>query len=178
MKPTSLFLFLLLITLSACSTQSTSTHVKQPSTQSVTKIEYSTDFEKIEKSDDEWKSELTGEQFYILRQKGTEPAGTSELLSNKSEGVYVCAGCQLPLFKSDTKFKSGTGWPSFYDAISDKHVTTEKDVSYGMVREEILCGRCDGHLGHVFDDGPNPTGLRYCVNGLSLDFVPKTDNEE
>ncbi len=125
---------------------------------------------KVVLSEEEWKSRLSSEEFRILRQKGTERAFTGPYLNNKSEGTYNCAGCSLPLFSSDTKFKSGTGWPSFYDEIGDQNVLEIQDFSHGMIRTEIVCGRCDGHLGHVFSDGPRPTGLRYCVNGAALSF--------
>jgi peptide-methionine (R)-S-oxide reductase len=129
---------------------------------------------KIEKSEAEWKKELTDEEYYILREKGTERAFTGDLLNNKKEGTYTCAACALPLFESNTKFKSGTGWPSFYAPIAVENVVEEEDKQFGMVRTEVLCGRCDGHLGHVFNDGPKPTGLRYCLNSVSLDFVEKS----
>jgi len=130
-------------------------------------------FEKIEKTEAEWRAQLTDFQYYILREKGTERAFTSELLDNKEKGVYVCAACGLPLFSSESKFKSGTGWPSFYQPINEVNVAEEQDFSYGMVRTEVLCARCDGHLGHVFPDGPKPTGLRYCINGAALKFEKK-----
>ncbi|MBM3462623.1 MAG: peptide-methionine (R)-S-oxide reductase MsrB [Armatimonadetes bacterium] len=128
------------------------------------------DFEVV-KSDAEWRKTLSQDQFYILRQKGTEQAFTGAYWNNHDEGVYVCAGCGATLFASKTKFDSGTGWPSFYMPISLKALHTEKDTAYGMVRVEVMCGRCGGHLGHVFDDGPKPTGLRYCINSASLKFT-------
>ncbi len=125
---------------------------------------------KIVKSEAEWKKELTEQEFYILRQKGTERSFTGDLLKNKDKGIYVCAACDLPLFDSETKFKSGTGWPSFWEPINGINVAEESDNSHGMRRVEVLCNRCGGHLGHVFDDGPKPTGLRYCINSVSLNF--------
>ncbi len=128
---------------------------------------------KVEKSAEQWKAELTEDEYYVLREEGTERAFTGEFWDNKEEGTYVCAGCQLPLFSSATKFKSGTGWPSYWEPIREGHVGEHKDTRYGMVRAEVHCNRCGGHLGHVFDDGPQPTGLRYCINSVSLDFIPK-----
>jgi peptide-methionine (R)-S-oxide reductase len=126
--------------------------------------------EKIELSDDEWKLKLSPDKFNVLRKKGTERPFTGALLHNKEEGMYVCGGCGLELFRSDTKFNSGSGWPSFFNVVDKENIITETDMGFGMVRTEIMCARCGGHLGHVFDDGPGPTGLRYCVNSLSLDF--------
>ncbi|MBM0743088.1 peptide-methionine (R)-S-oxide reductase MsrB [Phormidium sp. CLA17] len=125
----------------------------------------------ITKTETEWRKILTPEQFYVLRKHGTEPAGTSPLDKEYRQGVFACAGCDLPLFKSDTKFDSGTGWPSFYAPIAGATATTT-DTSFLMTRVEVHCRRCGGHLGHVFDDGPAPTGDRYCMNGVALNFSP------
>ncbi len=126
----------------------------------------------ITKTPDEWRKILTPEQFQVLREHGTERAGTSPLDKNYATGTYECAGCDLPLFSSETKFNSGTGWPSFYKPL-DNAVGNTVDKTYFMTRTEVHCRRCGGHLGHVFEDGPPPTGLRYCMNGVSLKFVPK-----
>ncbi len=127
---------------------------------------------KIDKSDDEWRSALTDEQYYVLRQEGTERAFTSPLNHEKREGMFVCAGCGKHLFSAETKFDSGTGWPSFYAPVEPDSVTEHVDRRLFMKRTEIRCSDCDGHLGHVFPDGPAPSGLRYCMNGVALDFRP------
>jgi peptide-methionine (R)-S-oxide reductase len=125
-----------------------------------------------QKTDADWKTTLTPEQFHVLREHGTERAGTSPLNREKREGSFNCAGCGAPLFTSDTKFESGTGWPSFYRPIEGA-IGTTTDRTYGMTRVEVHCAQCGGHLGHVFPDGPPPTGERYCMNGVSLEFEPK-----
>lgn len=126
---------------------------------------------RVEKSEDEWRQQLTPQQFLIARGKGTERPFCGNLLDNKKQGVYVCVCCGLPLFSSSSKFNSGTGWPSFFRPIAEENIAYAEDHSYGMHRVEILCARCDGHLGHVFPDGPEPTGQRFCVNSESLRFV-------
>ena len=135
--------------------------------------------EKLQKSDAEWRSELTPEQYEVLRQKGTERAFTGAYWDEKGEGTYRCAGCGQELFSSDTKFDSGTGWPSFWDPMADDRVETRSDNSLFMRRTEVVCARCGGHLGHVFDDGPRDRGgLRYCINSASLRFIHRDDMEK
>ena len=129
--------------------------------------------EKVVKTDEEWKKILTPEQYHVLRKQGTERAFTGEYHDHKGKGTYVCAACGLPLFSSATKYDSGTGWPSFWQPIDPKAVGTEEDRSFFTTRTEVHCARCGGHLGHVFTDGPRPTGLRYCMNSVSLKFVPE-----
>ena len=130
---------------------------------------------KVKKSEQEWQQQLTPDQYQVLRLKGTEPPFTGKYAHSHEQGVYRCAACGAPLFDSKTKFESGSGWPSFYQPLDQEAVHTESDYSHGMVRTEVECAACGGHLGHVFDDGPNPTGLRYCINSAALDLAPAKD---
>ena len=132
--------------------------------------------EKITKSEQEWKQQLSPEQYQVTRQCGTERAFTGKYWNSKEKGVYNCICCGEPLFTSETKFDSGTGWPSFYEPVGEGAIATHTDKSYGMARTEVRCAKCDAHLGHVFDDSPTPTGLRYCMNSASLDLKP-TENK-
>ncbi len=130
---------------------------------------------RVDKSDDEWKRELTPAEYKIIRQKGTEPPFTGAYVNAKEKGVYKCRACGMPLFSSETKYDSGSGWPSFYQPVTGENVREEDDRAHGMRRTEVQCAACDAHLGHVFPDGPNPTGLRYCINSTSLDLDKDAD---
>jgi peptide-methionine (R)-S-oxide reductase len=156
-----LFLFTFFLSLSACAQKKTDEKI----------VVQDNEFKK--KTSAEWKKELNPLQYEVLREKGTEQAFTGDYWNNHEKGIYYCAGCHQELFSSETKFESGTGWPSFYKPLKDSLVSVGTDNSYGMVRDEVVCSRCGGHLGHVFSDGPKPTGLRYCMNSVSLKFEKK-----
>jgi peptide-methionine (R)-S-oxide reductase len=134
--------------------------------------------DKITKTEEEWKKQLSPEQFHVARKAGTEPAFTGKYWDTKEKGTYNCVCCGAPLFESDTKFNSGTGWPSFYKPVDPAAVAEHTDSTYGMVRTEARCAQCDAHLGHVFPDGPKPTGLRYCMNSASLDLKPEKSEKK
>lgn len=134
--------------------------------------------EKISKTDDQWREQLSPEQYHVTRRAGTEPPFTGKYWNSKDAGTYKCVCCGQPLFTSETKFNSGTGWPSFYQPVNENAVATHTDQTYGMTRTEVRCSSCDAHLGHVFEDGPAPTGLRYCMNSASLNLAPVEGNPE
>ncbi len=161
--------------LMACQVKNTPQYVAASTATTVpATVDGDTTLKKIVKSEAEWKKQLGNSLAYqVLREKGTERAFSGKYWDNHEEGTYYCAACHLPLFSSKTKFESGTGWPSFYEPLKKAYVNDHRDESYGMVRDEVICARCDSHLGHVFDDGPKPTGLRYCMNSVSMTFEKK-----
>jgi peptide-methionine (R)-S-oxide reductase len=170
-------LFLLPVAFSHCSYSQTTT-AKKEKTMDKNSVYNRNTADTVNLTEDEWKKILPAEVYYIARQKGTERPGTSKFEDFKEKGTYYCAACGNALFKSDTKFESGCGWPSFYQPISKTSIIYTPDHTHGMERTEVQCGRCKGHLGHVFEDGPPPTGLRYCINGVVLDFEKAAEAEK
>lgn len=175
----SLITLVLLVFVSSCQTPKSSNQIAKTSTPSDNKLYFlnmrGDTIKKLVIDDAVWKSKLSEMEYKVLRQKGTERAFTGDLLDNKVEGLYTCRGCGMPLFASKYKFESGTGWPSFFDVPDKASIDISTDYDLGYPRSELTCAKCGGHLGHVFDDGPKPTGKRYCINSVSLDFV-KTEN--
>jgi peptide-methionine (R)-S-oxide reductase len=172
----SLSVFALIALATGCGVSQTNV-VTTTTTNAPAQTEAANMSDKVTKTDEEWKKTLTSEQYYVLRQKGTERAFTGKYWNTKEAGTYKCAGCGEVLFQSDTKYDSGCGWPSFYAPNSTNVIAEAEDRSHLMVRTEVMCSKCGGHLGHVFDDGPKPTGLRYCINSASIQFEPKKPAE-
>lgn len=166
-------ILLLCLSFGGCQAQSAKKNSSKEKYSINSTIEFPEELIRIEKTEEEWKNLLDKEAFYVLRNKGTERAFTGDLWDKKESGFYICAACGLPLFDSDTKYDSGTGWPSFYKPVKKDYISEDVDYDIGYKRTEVLCARCGGHLGHVFPDGPKPTGLRYCINSVSLKFVAK-----
>lgn len=171
-------ILLSVILLSSCQSQSQRTlkQIDAAKQKYVAKADFPEEVVPVEKDYKEWETQLTRLEFSVLRNAGTERAFSGDLWDNKEKGIYTCRGCGLALFESNTKYKSGTGWPSFYEPVSAQYVEEDTDYKLGYARTEVHCARCKGHLGHVFTDGPDPTGLRYCMNSVSLDFVPTIEN--
>jgi len=174
---TTLYLIMIVALSTSCQTSSKQFEEQPTSVQEWSSV-IPDKITRVEKSEEEWKQELSKAEYYVIREKGTERPGTGDLLKNKESGLYVCRACGLPLFGSDTKFNSGTGWPSYFQPIKEEFIKEETDYHIGYARTEVMCAQCDGHLGHVFPDGPKPTGLRYCINAVSLDFVPVADESQ
>ena len=174
----SVFFLVLAFLLQSCSYSQNSKPNKMESSNKNNPVYSNTDSSQVNLSDDEWKKILPEDVYYIARMKGTERPWTSKFEGSKEKGTYYCAACGNPLFISDTKFESGCGWPSFYQPVSKGSIIYAPDHSHGMSRTEVMCGRCKAHLGHVFNDGPPPTGLRYCINGVILDFKKAQEAEK
>ena len=172
------FLLCLALCLQCCTSIQTNKKDQMDTTNKNNPVYSHTDSSKLNLSEEEWKKILPEDIYYVARKKGTERAGSSPLEHIKDKGTYYCAACGNPLFVSDTKFESGCGWPSFYEPVSKGSVIYAPDNAYGMKRTEVMCGRCKSHLGHVFEDGPPPTGLRYCINGVVLDFKKAQEAEQ
>ncbi len=174
MTRTIIFILSISLSIISCSQNATSKKIEKETTtlsENIPQEAKKSSIVKITKTDEEWKAELTDMEYKVLRKEGTERARTGDLWDHKEDGIYTCRGCALPLFDSSTKFKSGTGWPSYYQPLSDEVIESDTDYKIGYARDEVHCARCNGHLGHVFSDGPEPTGLRFCINSASLDFV-------